>query len=496
MIDRRSLRVRLTTAFVTVAAVLVVAGYVGAAWLLERAVWQPLDAALAEEAVGLELLRPDQHGFDGDTGGGVRSGSSDPVRDGLAAAVRRLGSERDLGPDKFVVVSSAAGRTIAAAGHLPAMVAEEMATGGDAARFVSQGASRYRIVSHRFGHGGSVLIGVRVDSRLRTLRRARAALAIGALGLLLGVGVLAWSITTRATREMDAVTAELESLEADAMSRRLTPRGTTEVTRLTDALNRLLARLEQAQRRLQRFTADAAHELRTPLAALRATLETAVARPPSVGADRDALLDAIEQAERLGVLADDLLTLSSIESADPPTRATVSLGTVAREVAEFLDPVAREQQRDFVVEVEGDARVPGEAPLLRRLVLNLLGNAFTHTARGVAVHLHVRPRDGGIELMVRDRGDGIAPADQRLLFERFARPPRPGGGAGLGLAICREIVTRHHGTIALDSGSQGTRVTVRLPAANAEGVDGHRPPGRADGEAPGPQRGAAARLAG
>jgi signal transduction histidine kinase len=465
VIDRRSLRVRLTTAFVALCAVLVIAGYIGAAWLLDRAVWEPLDAALAEEAVGLDLLQPNETGFGDGAGIGLRSTDADKASRDFAEAVRRLGSERDLGPDKFVVVSSAAGRTIAAAGHLPAAAAT--AAGAETAQFLSQGASRYRIVSHRIGRDGSVVIGVRVDSQVRMLRRARVALAIGALGLLVGVGVLAWSITTRTTREMEDVTTELESLEADTVSRRLTPRTMTEVARLTDALNRLLARVEQAQRRLQRFTADAAHELRTPLAALRATLDTAVARPTSLEGDRNALFDAIEQTERLGALADDLLTLSSIESADPPTPTSVHLGNVATEVAEFLEPVASEQQRHFVVEVDGDAIVLGEAPLLRRLLLNLLGNAFTHTAQGVSVHLVVRQCDREIELVIRDGGEGIAPGVQRLLFERFAGPPRRGGGAGLGLAICREIVTRHHGTIALDSGPQGTCVTVRFPAAKA-----------------------------
>jgi signal transduction histidine kinase len=237
----------------------------------------------------------------------------------------------------------------------------------------------------------------------------------------------------------------------------------TEVARLTDALNRLLARLELAQRRLQRFTADAAHELRTPLAALRATLDIAVARPPSLEGDRNALLDAVEQGERLGLIAEDLLTLSAIESADPPTPTSVNLGSVAIEIAEFLDPVAQEQQRQFVVEVDGSAVVQGEEPLLRRLLLNLLGNAFTHTTHGVPVHLAVQRSDGEVELVVRDRGAGIAPSNQRLLFDRFATQRR-GGGAGLGLAICREIVVRHRGSIALESTPQGTTVTVRLPA--------------------------------
>lgn len=470
MIDRRSLRVRLTAAFVAVSALLVITGYAGAAWLLDRAVWEPLDAALAEEAVGLDLLRVNARGSEGDAEIGVGLAEGYWSSDEFAEAVRLLASERDLGPDKFVVVSSAAGQTVAAAGRVPAAAAEAAAAGAAGRRttqFVSQGASRYRIINHRLRRGGSVMIGVRVDRRVRMLHRARLTLAIGALGLLVGVAGLAWSITTRATREMEGVTAELEALEADTMSHRLRPRTMTEVAHLTDALNRLLGRLGEARRRLQRFTADAAHELRTPLAALRATLDTAIARPASLDGDRDALFDAIEQTERLALLAEDLLTLSRIESSDPPVPTPVNLASVATEVAEFLEPVAQAQQRHFAVDVDGDAVVRGDPPLLRRLFLNLLGNAFTHTAHGVPVELIVHRRDDAIELVVRDRGEGIAPADQCRLFERFAAGPRHGGGAGLGLAICREIAARHHATIALNSSPQGTCVTVRFPAAIA-----------------------------
>ncbi len=466
MIDRHSLRVRLTMTFVTVGFVLVAAGYAGTAWLLKRAVWHPLDAALLEEASAVELFQETEADDDANAGMGPRVRTPKDDADDIAAAAARLAGERDLGPSKFVFVLSPAGHVIAAAGQPPNGISALLAGPVEAARFVVADGSPYRIAGYRMREGGSVLIGVRVDRQMRTLHRALAILAIGALGMLAGVGVLAWSITTRATREIEDVAGELEGLEADALARRIEPRTTTEVARLTDALNRLLARLELAQRRLQRFTADAAHEIRTPLAALRATLDVAVARHPSVAGDRNALLDAIEQAERLSVLAEDLLTLSTIESADLPTPDSVNMAGLASEVAGFLEPVAQEQKRQFEVEVDDGTGVLGEAALLRRLLLNLLGNAFTHTPHGVAVSLSVRRGDGEVVLVVRDRGRGIAPADPPLLFERFGRH-RSGGGAGLGLAICREIVVRHRGTIALDSGPQGTMVTVRLPAAGS-----------------------------
>lgn len=467
----RSLRVRLTLTFVAVGAVLVMTGYIGTAWLLRRAVWHPLDAALQEEAASVELVRSADDA-EGEDEGEREETDDDDAFDGaaeVASAVARLGRERDLGPDKFLIVSAADGRVIAASGRPPSAVdVSDQGALRDGARFVVDGRSQYRVLTHRLTEGGWVLIGVRVDRQVRAMRRALLGLLAGAVAMLGGIGILAWSMTSRATREIADVTAELGRIGADSLSRRLRPRDTTEVAALAAALNDLLARLELAVRRLQRFTADAAHELRTPLAALRARLDVALARPRSADAYRDGLLDAVEQTERLTVLSEDLLTLSAIESADPPVPTAVDFGALAIEVAEFLEAVAQEQQRHFNVTVGEQVLVLGEAVLLKRLLLNLLGNAFTHTEHGVAVRLDVQRDRREVVLTVRDHGGGIAPADQHVLFERFAVRHSRRGGAGLGLAICREIVARHHGTIALDSRvGTGTTVTVRLPSASA-----------------------------
>jgi signal transduction histidine kinase len=456
----RSLRIRLTATFVGVGAVLVTAGSAGTVWLLHRAVWDPLDTALHEQAVGLGLLRETQDDVEQ-----VEARNDDEAAD-LTAAVARLGVEHDLGAGKFVLVTSTAGRPVLSAGHPPASLdLAELRTMSATAHFLRDGSALYRIVALQIPDFGVIVVGVRAERYVRALRRALVGLAVGAVAMLGGIGLLAWSITTRATREIDALTDELEGLEADALSRRLGPRSTAEVARLADALNRLLARLELAVKRLRRFTTDAAHELRSPLAALRAHLDVALARPPSLDAYRNGLLDASEQTERLAVLAEHLLTLSAIESGEQPITNLVDVGPLASEVAEFLDAVAQEQGRAFTVQLDPLAVVRGEPLLLKRLILNLLGNAFTHTAHGVAIHLEVRRGTSGVVLQVRDAGRGIDPIDQKVLFERFAPRRIAAAGAGLGLAICREIVARHHGTIDLESAvDQGTTVTVRFPA--------------------------------
>lgn len=456
----RSLRVQLTATFVAVGAILVAAGYCGAAWLLHRAVWRPVDAALRAEANALALLR--------ETDDAGRAGDAEPGEgiDDLTAAAARLGARRDRGAGKFVTITSVTGGLVASSGHPPIHIpSTDVAPIGERARFIPDGAHLYRAVTHRIPGFGSITVGVRVDSYARLLHGALTLLGAGTVAMLGAIGLLAWAITTRATREIDALTNELEGLEADSIGRRLEPRGTTEVARLADTLNRLLGRMDLAARRLKRFTADAAHELRTPLAALRAHLDVALARPPALDVCRNGLLDASEQTERLATLAEDLLTLSVIESDDRPIADIVDTEVLANEVAEFLEPVAQEQDRAFTVVIRSRAIVRGDPRLLKRLLLNLLGNAFAHTERGVPVHLEVRRAGSAVVIEVRDRGRGIDPAEQEALFERFAARRTGRGGSGLGLAICREIVARHGGVITVQSGiDRGTTVTVRLPA--------------------------------
>jgi signal transduction histidine kinase len=289
--------------------------------------------------------------------------------------------------------------------------------------------------------------------------------------LLASLAVLAWAITSRATAELARLAAELETVEAGSLDRRLAPRRTVEVDRLAAVLNRLLARLESAVGHLRRFTADAAHELRTPVAALRAHLEVALARARTPEAYQDGLIDALEQTERLGRLAADLLTLSAVEAGTTggETRdEIVRLDRLAREVAEFLEPVAQEQGRPFLCEAEHAVAVRGAPELLKRLVLNLVDNAFRHTPVAAPVHLCVRGEDGLARIEVRDGGPGIVAADVPGVFERFRRGRSATAGTGLGLALCREIAARHRGQIALDSApGSGTTVTVTLALAGA-----------------------------
>jgi signal transduction histidine kinase len=444
----RSLRVRLVLAFVAGAAVVVIAAAAGMMVLIERAQWTALDASLAEEASTVATLRH----------------VGDPAH--FRELVAQVAREPDLGPGKFVRVTRAEGSVVAEAGTPPRDLAPVPPGGAAGTIPFESGGQAYRVAWYPSA-GGWAVIGVPAYARPTT--RARWTIAFATAALLAVLAGLAWVVTSRATRELDWLAAELETIEAGSLDRRLARRHTSEVDRLTSVLNRLLARLDTAMTQLRRFTADAAHELRTPVAALRTHLEVALGRGGTAESYRDGLVDALEQSERLGLLAENLLTLSGVEGGSAAIRPEpVHLDDLVREVAESVEPLAEDQGRRFSCHVGTPVVVRGDPVLLKRVILNLVDNALRHTPAGAGVDLSVASENGVATLAVRDRGPGIPPEDVPHVFERFHRGRTAGGGSGLGLALCREIVARHGGDIHLASRlGAGTTVTVTLPATGA-----------------------------
>jgi signal transduction histidine kinase len=420
----------------------------GMSALVDHAVWGPLDAELREEAETVCSLRD--------------AGAIDDMRRAAEAVVR----ERTPGPDKFVRVWGGDGTVLARAGRVPAHVGRRPQTEASVQAVRVPGKRQpYRVVWHATSDACAAVVGTLAGPYARTLRHARLAIATGAGGTLLVLSVLAWTITGRATAELGRLAGEIETIEAGSLQRRLVPRRILEVDRLAVVLNRLLERLEAAMTHLRRFTADAAHELRTPVAALRARLEVALGGPASERAYRDGLLDALEQTERLGTLAEHLLALSAVEAGvgSGPTEA-VRLDALVREVGESLEPVAQEQGRRFECAAPLPVIVEGKPQLLKRVLLNLADNAFRHTPPGSGLRIAAGANGDTAVVEVSDEGPGIPGEDLPGVFERFHRGRRAGAGTGLGLALCREIVVQHRGSIVMESDpAGGTTVRVQLP---------------------------------
>jgi signal transduction histidine kinase len=304
-----------------------------------------------------------------------------------------------------------------------------------------------------------------VERSVETLRNS---LWIGLPALVGMVAAVAWVATGRALRPVDAIRSEVDAITGSTLHRRVPEPGTEdEIARLARTMNAMLDRLEVASDRQRQFVADASHELRSPVAALRAELEVALQYPER--ADWPATARALlAEEDRLEQLIADLLLLARLDETDP-----VGSGEVV-DLAETIRDEAERVHRDGVAvsvssDGSGSATVSGSGGLLARAVGNLLSNAVRHARTNVEIA--ARARDGRVRVLVDDDGTGIAPGARDEVFERFTRleegRSRDGGGAGLGLPIARRVVERHGGTLRIDDAPLGgARLVIDLPAAD------------------------------
>ncbi len=312
------------------------------------------------------------------------------------------------------------------------------------------------------GDGGTLLIGVNADDVADPVRVLVRLLAILVPVLLAILGGLIWWTTGRTLRPVTRMRTEMATIGATDLGRRVPEPGTgDEIDLLATTMNATLDRLEDAVVRQQRLVADASHELRGPLTRMRADLEVELAGPPTIDA-RGVASRMLAETVGLQHLVDDLLHLARSDAGAP--RSTPMLldldDIVLREARRVVERgrVRLDTGRVAAVQVLGDRGQLG------RVVRNLLENAERHAS--AVVTLALQDVDGTVTLEVSDDGAGIATADRERVFERFARlddaRTRDAGGAGLGLAIVRDIVERHGGHVALADGA-GATFMVRLP---------------------------------
>jgi signal transduction histidine kinase len=311
-----------------------------------------------------------------------------------------------------------------------------------------------------------------VDQMARSVDALRRALVVGLPALIAAVAALVWFLVGRALRPVEAIRAEADAITGSTMHRRVPePQNRDEIGRLARTMNAMLSRLDDAATRQRQFVSDASHELRSPVAAIRTGLEVARRRPDR--ADWPAVADtALAEEARLEALLDDLLLLASQdENGDLDTPPTAPVGLVALARAETARPRRVPVQLGEPPAAAGALDVPGDAHQLARALANLVDNAARYATTAVTIGLVAR--DDTVRVTVDDDGPGVAPADRERIFERFTRlddsRARGRGGTGLGLAVVRSIVTRHHGLVWVeDSPAGGVRVVVELHARQAD----------------------------
>ncbi|WP_149202204.1 ATP-binding protein [Actinotalea subterranea] len=287
--------------------------------------------------------------------------------------------------------------------------------------------------------------------------RVSLVLVVPALTALLALAI--WTVLGRALTPVEQLRrAAAQVARTGGPGSLPVPRADDELGALARTLNEMLDRLETSAARQRTFVADAAHELRSPLAALRTSVEVARSHPDAYGTGELAAELAAEVL-RMQALVDDLLLLARVGAA-PLHDADLDLGRVARDAVEASHAAAGRD--DVTVAVDGSGRARGDEAAVARVVRNLVDNAARHAASRVLVEV----ADGCV--VVQDDGHGIAAADRERVFERFVRldeaREREAGGSGLGLAIAREVAREHGGDVVLGASSLGgLSATVRLP---------------------------------
>lgn len=291
--------------------------------------------------------------------------------------------------------------------------------------------------------------------------------------------IFAWGIAGRAFRPIDRIIDQVEDItDGRSLHRRLAIGAAgEELARLSATLNAFIERIETSFGALRRFTADASHELKTPLAVMRADIERAMS--PHVHEDEQAvaLEEALQQVTRMADLVESLLTLARAdEGRFDLYREPVELAPLAREVVETARLLGEEAGLEIRASHFENAEVLGDVTRLRQLFLNLVTNAIKYTPRGGTVEITLHRTEHDVRFAVRDTGIGIAAADLPYVFERFWRADRvrsrasERGGFGLGLAISSWIAQAHGGTLEVQSRlGRGSTFTVTLPLAGAPG---------------------------
>jgi signal transduction histidine kinase len=442
---RRSLRARLTAAATVVISLVVTVAAALLLWHVNSSVLSQLDSTITREAL---------------TVGSVVRNASQPVLpstlagDAVVQVVDRGGnvvasSDNINGENRLFtfrasnVLGSVAIRTVAGV---------PLGEQGD-----------FRVAATPVGGTApyTVYLGLPLDQTQRNATQLAIGLAAGVPALAAVLGAITWLLVGRALRPVEVLRRQAAQITVTDLHLRVdVPQARDELARLAATLNELLGGLDKAMSQQRQFIADAAHELRSPITSLLAQLEVAELAGGATQADLSA------EVWRLSGLVDDLLTLASLDAAPSARRTPVDLDDLV------LEELQRPRPRPGLtvdMSAVSAAGVRGDRPMLTRMVRNLLDNAYRYARSHVVVALSTEGSEA--KLVIADDGPGI-PADRYDdVFERFTRlddaRDRDAGGRGLGLAIVRDVVRAHYGSIAIEDHKPGARFVVRLPAADA-----------------------------
>lgn len=312
-----------------------------------------------------------------------------------------------------------------------------------------------------------IVVAVPIDYHLHFLNDFRVTLWWVVGGGILVMGVMGWVAVRHGHEPLRDIVATVRRISAHRLDARLNPDSLpAELTDLAVSFNEMLGRVEEAFQRLSNFSADIAHELRTPVAALMTQTQVALSQSRSVEAYREVLYSNMEEYERMAQMIGDMLFLAKADNGlSVPETTVVDLAQEARALLEYYEAWAEERGVGLVL--EGAASIRGDQSMLRRALGNLLSNAIRHTPPGQRVGVRLTEESSHADVIVENPGHSIPPEHLPHLFERFYRVDaarsRSGDGVGLGLSIVKSIVDLHRGSIDVVSAGGITRFRITFP---------------------------------
>lgn len=329
----------------------------------------------------------------------------------------------------------------------------------------------FRELTHLIPNGASILVGTSLAPTLAGLQKLAAFLVVIGCGIVaLGLAV-GWWLATRSLRPIAEITHAAQAIAAGDLSQRINPsEAESELGQLATVLNGTFARLDAAFAQQQRFTSDAAHELRTPVAVILTQTQSTLNRERSSAEYRETLEACQRAAQRMRRLIESLLELARLDAGpEVLKRSRFDLAQTAADCVELVRPLAEQRNIQIVTELSS-TETEGDAERLAQVITNLLSNAVNHNREDGEIHVTTNRGGGAAWLTVADNGPGIAPEHLPHIFDRFYRADAARtsahGRSGLGLAISKAIVEAHGGSLAVVSEpGAGATFTVRLPVA-------------------------------
>lgn len=331
----------------------------------------------------------------------------------------------------------------------------------------------YRIVSSPVYKQGKLNGIIQLGTHLRFVRKNlthfRNNILI-ALFIVLVLGTLGgWILARRSLSPIGYIASKARGITSENLSERLHPRGTgDEMDDLIQTINEMIVRLERSFKRMVEFTADASHELKTPICAMRGEAEVLLSKGRAAEEYQEGLAHFIEQFDRLNQMINDLILLSKFDASQVELKmAPLRLDLLIKELCSLFQVLAEQKEIALKVDNTEEATVIGDKVRLQQLFTNLIDNAIKYTSKGF-IHVMVGKNKDSAFVKIRDTGIGIPEEEQEKIFKRFYRVEksrsRETGGVGLGLSIAGWIVHAHHGGIEVESElNRGSTFTVYLP---------------------------------